>query len=229
MATARKLHTATLLPNGKVLVAGGENPSYLSTAELYDPATGAFTATAGPMTATRSGHTATLLPNGKVLIAGGSSSATNHHQTAELYDPAMGTFTSTAALMSSARSAHFATLLASGSVLLGGGQNNSGFLATAELYDAGAGFSNVRRPVVSSLTNPLCQPANLALSGSLFTDDSEGAGDRRTIRRRTYRFCGCGASTTNRLSSRCRRAHLLRASSPGHSAISLPAAIARRS
>src|SRR5215831_18025569 len=70
MGTARSQYTATLLPNGKVLVAGGYNGSYLSSAELYDPGTGTWTAT-GSMGTARRGHTATLLPNGKVLVAGG--------------------------------------------------------------------------------------------------------------------------------------------------------------
>ena len=65
-------HTATLLPNGKVLVAGGYDSSgvYLSSAELYDPASGTWTAT-GSLNTARCCHTATLLPNGKVLVAGG--------------------------------------------------------------------------------------------------------------------------------------------------------------
>jgi hypothetical protein len=58
------------LPNGKVLVVGGYNGSYLSSAELYDPVTGTWTATGALSTARRS-HAATLLPNGKVLVAGG--------------------------------------------------------------------------------------------------------------------------------------------------------------
>ncbi len=68
MAEARTYHTATLLPSGKVLVAGGGDEN--STAEVYDPATGSFSITGG-MEIGRSGHTATLLPNGSVLVAGG--------------------------------------------------------------------------------------------------------------------------------------------------------------
>ena len=73
--TARYFHTATLLPSGKVLVAGGYNGSILSSAELYDPATGMWTPTTGPMINARDGHTATLLPNGKVLVAGDNTQA----------------------------------------------------------------------------------------------------------------------------------------------------------
>ena len=68
MAEARTLHTATRLPSGKVLIAGGGNEN--STAELYDPATGSFSIIGG-MEVGRSGHTATLLPDGSVLVVGG--------------------------------------------------------------------------------------------------------------------------------------------------------------
>src|ERR1019366_8435424 len=78
-------HTATSLPNGKVLIAGGADGFPFEGVELYDPSTGMFTAT-GSMTEARSGPSATLLPTGKVLIAGGLGTG------AELYDPEVGTF-----------------------------------------------------------------------------------------------------------------------------------------
>src|SRR5690349_2912572 len=77
MADGRFSHTATLLPSGKVLVAGGlggARPYWaIASAELYDPATNSWSS-AGSMATARGSHTATLLPSGKVLVAGGSSS-----------------------------------------------------------------------------------------------------------------------------------------------------------
>src|SRR5205809_4947782 len=76
LGTARYRHTATLLPSGKVLVAGGVNGSDLHSTELYDPATGTWTAT-GSLGTAHKNHTATLLPNGKVLLAGGEGGGGN--------------------------------------------------------------------------------------------------------------------------------------------------------
>ena len=92
---AREEHTATLLPNGKVLVAGGYDGFTLSSAELYDPATGSWSNT-GSLGTARRFHTATLLPSGKVLVAGGYN--VGGFSTAELYDPATGSWSTPAAL-----------------------------------------------------------------------------------------------------------------------------------
>jgi len=133
MSTARIDHTATLLGNGKVLVAGGYNGAYLSSAELYDPVTNTW-ALAGSMSTARSIHTATLLGSGKVLIAGGSNGA--YLSSAELYDPATNTWAS-AGSMSAARTDHTATRLGNGKVLIAGGYNGA-YLSSAELYDPAA-------------------------------------------------------------------------------------------
>jgi len=144
MLTARYAHTATLLANGKVLVAGGISQSVSgsplvvnSTAELYDPATSAF-APANSMGTARAGHTATLLVDGKVLIAGGLSDSTDLGVgivAAEIYDPKLGSFSPTGS-MGTARVEHTATLLPSGKVLVAGGGSNP---STAELYDPSTG------------------------------------------------------------------------------------------
>ncbi len=86
-----------MLPNGKVLVAGGlATAAYLASAELYDPANGSWTTT-GSLATARDYHTATLLPNGKVLVAGGYNGS-SYLASAELYDPASGTWTATGSL-----------------------------------------------------------------------------------------------------------------------------------
>ncbi|MGH8094559.1 MAG: kelch repeat-containing protein [Chthoniobacterales bacterium] len=135
LATAREFHTATLLPNGMVLVAGG-NGNFLASAELYDPATGTWTAT-GSLATARALHTATLLPNGMVLVAGGVGNP-GYLASAELYDPATGTWTATGSL-ATGRDYHTATLLPNGMVLVAGGSDNNA-LASAELYDPATGI-----------------------------------------------------------------------------------------
>lgn len=126
-------HTATLLPNGKVLVTGGIDPSgFALDAELYNPMSGTWTATGNPGHA-RWAHTATLLPNGNVLVAGGIG-AGGAIASAELYDPATGTWSDTGSLISP-RVNHTATLR-NGAVLVAGGLSN----ATTELYDVASGI-----------------------------------------------------------------------------------------
>jgi hypothetical protein len=133
MAGARAYHTATLLPTGRVLVAGGYVAGSGASAELYDPASETWSPT-GSLVSARTSHTATLLQNGKVLVAGGSdNSAPYVNGRAELYDPSSGTWMTTGSLIS-ARLDHTATLLPDGNVLVAGGRNNDTALPSAELY-----------------------------------------------------------------------------------------------
>ena len=135
MAKARTGATATVLLDGRVLVAGGNNTSgNLASSEIYDPTTGKFTP-AGSLVTARTRNTATLLPDGRVLVVGGSTcgGSCSSLATAELYDPTTGNFTATGS-MGVARVGQTATLLANGRVLVAGG----GF-ASAELYDPTTG------------------------------------------------------------------------------------------
>jgi Galactose oxidase, central domain len=141
---ARQYHTATLLPNGKVLVAGGYGSGgvgWLIDCQLYDPQKGEFGET-GRLTTRRDAHTATLLPNGKVLVAGGEEVNEGGFAvllaSAELYDPASGLFSLTGSMVTG-RELHTATLMGNGKVLVAGGEDAKGYAVTrAEVYDPGA-------------------------------------------------------------------------------------------
>src|SRR5207249_3986770 len=131
----RAERTATLLANGSVLDPGGRDAAGqpLASAEIYDPATGAYTLLASPLPAPVWGHTATRLDDGTVLIAGGQRGV-RYRRAAQLFDPASDTF---AALtpMSTPRGRHTATLLRDGRVLLVGGTDGVEPLASLEIYD----------------------------------------------------------------------------------------------
>ncbi len=153
MSTARSDATATLLQNGNVLMAGGccavgHPDAGQTSAEIYDPTTGAWSST-GSLTVGRSGATATLLQNGDVLVAGGSCNGRGYGcdagsylvnlKSAELYDPSKGVWSPTGS-MSVGRQFQTATLLQNGDVLVTGGFNgcDDDFctdLSSAELYD----------------------------------------------------------------------------------------------
>ncbi len=136
MAAQRILHTATVLADGRVLVAGGDDKTEtLNSAELFDPTTDTWTTAASMITKRRS-HTATLLKDGRVLVTGGINRDNNGGfalNDAELYDPGLNTW-SIAAPMTFRRESHTATALTDGSVLVAGGENHGRLLDNVEVY-----------------------------------------------------------------------------------------------
>jgi hypothetical protein len=138
LATARALHTSTLLPNGTILVAGGTNgPNVLGTAEIYSPATQTSSPTVSGMSIVRDLHTSSLLPDGRVLIAGGfttNSVSSDATQDCEIYYPDTQLFIQTSS-MSIPRYGHTATNLDDGTVLVVGGLTSGGLpVGTAEIF-----------------------------------------------------------------------------------------------
>ena len=137
MLEPRSGHTATLLPDGKILIAGGmrRNQDFYRSAEIFDPASGKFSQTA-EMHEPRVGHIAVLLKSGKVLIAGGwvGRGCTD---SAEMYDPKTGRF-DPLSRMTARRGNPSATLLPDGNVLIAGGADHDtpGGIASAEVFDA---------------------------------------------------------------------------------------------
>jgi N-acetylneuraminic acid mutarotase len=177
LVNGRNFHTATLLVNGKVLIAGGQDYNgRFSSSELYDPATGRWSKT-GSMATDRMFYTATLLPNGKVLVAGGDGLSS-----AELYDPATGLWSMTGSMVNDRRN-HTATLLVNGKLLVAGGYNHSGYdgsvyyLSSAELYDpvteqwsATGSLANTRHSHTATLlANGKVLVAGGAVTGNYFS------------------------------------------------------------
>ena len=170
MNVARYAHTATLLANGEVLVAGGDNStvgsSSLASAELYNPATGAWTLT-GSMNVPRESHQAVRLQNGQVLVAGGQNSS-GTLASAELYNPSTGTWAATGS-MKTARSRFSLTLLPNGKVLAVQG-------TSAELYDPGKGNWSKTGSPTSSVGGPyaaLLQNGKVLAIGESLNSPSE--------------------------------------------------------
>jgi Kelch motif/Galactose oxidase, central domain len=172
MLEARSGHTATLLPNGRVLIAGGmrRNQDFYRSAEIFDPAMGKFQPTS-QMSIARVGHAAVLLPSGKVLIAGGwiGHGCTD---SAELYDPTTGKFT-VIAKMTTRRGQPTATLLDNGDVLIAGGADHDapGGIAAAEIFHTA---TQTFEPVGSMHSPRVSQTATLLKDGRVLVVGGRG-------------------------------------------------------
>jgi len=187
MMSKRVRHAAVLLPNGKVLIAGGTGETsatgviaVYSTAELYDPSSGQFSAAAS-MSVTRSGHTATLLKNGSALIVGSGS--------AEIYDSSTNRFMRAAAPIA-VRVAHTATLLDDGQVLLAGGSVDNAASATAERYDPEAGVFRTTGALTTarmSHTAALMEDGRVLIAGGIAFEPATAPDGRNVLRATSLR------------------------------------------
>lgn len=170
MQQARLYASATLVPNGQVMVVGGYHRGVggIAIAELYNPVTGTFSTT-GSLNTGRYGHTTTLLNDGKVLIAGGQNPTNGVLASTELYDPATGTFSVSGSM--SCACGRVPTLLPTGKVVFSAGFNGTNAVSSAELYDPSTGaFSptgnlNVARAGPSST---LLSNGKVLLAGGVF-------------------------------------------------------------
>lgn len=173
MLKPRQGHTATLLPNGKVLLAGGLNATgWESSTEIFDPLSNSY-ATAAAMTTVRGAQTATLLPDGTVLVVGGEIAGSTTLASAEVYDPIANTWTPAGSLIAG-RYGHTATRLGNGKVLVTGGcggGNCNPVLTDAELYDP---TTRAWTPTAPTLTPHATHTATLLGDGTVLIAGGSG-------------------------------------------------------
>ncbi|MBI1852382.1 MAG: IPT/TIG domain-containing protein [Planctomycetes bacterium] len=155
LSEARVHATANALPDGRVLIAGGDstNGQILSSATIFDPSTGVVTPHPTGMATSRTGHSATTLSDGRIVIAGGRS-VNGPLSSIEIFEPSSNSFRTVSRQLSSARSDHAAVLMADGRIAWIGGRGASGVLASVEVFD----------PALETVTR-LSLPMNVARSG----------------------------------------------------------------
>ncbi len=185
MQEARKFHTAELLPDGRVLVVGGQDSKLkaMSSTELYDPQTGAWSQT-GSMSVPRRDHNTILLPDGRVLVIGGVDADLKALSSAEIYDPQTGEW-STVPSMAVARRGHSALPLADGRVLVFGGRQiavsllDSDSLQMVETFDPASGqWSNAPDMAMGhiGLDAVVLADGRVLVSGGVGASLSQGSG-----------------------------------------------------
>ena len=209
MKRYRRLHRSTELSNGKILITGGLGGTFntansvLNGAELYDPATGAFTFTTGNLNTGRYSHQAILLYTGKVLIAGGYAVVNSGLlNSAELYDPVTNTFTSTGNMMT-ARNSPFLTRLPDGKILVSNGSDAAGNpIQALEIYDPATGtFAAAGNELVARNGNRVNRLANgkiMLVGGQTTSDEASVTNSSELYSHVTKRYSTTGNLITGR-------------------------------
>jgi hypothetical protein len=206
MSTVRSQHTATLLPDGRVFIAGGffidglGTYHGIQTAQIYNPSTRTFSGVL-TMLGARDRHTATLLGDGRVLLVGGFGNGPS----AEIFDPSASTFTATAGSTSTRFASHTASRLPDGRVLLAGGADSGGFATThAELFNAAGGgtFASagaLQQPRINHAATVLAD-GTVLLAGGAFDVACCSSRPRSTMERYIpgTGFVGAGAMVASR-------------------------------
>jgi RHS repeat-associated protein len=182
MSAGRSQHTATKLPSGNVLVAGGTSDhgtTALATVETFSVSGATWSSTA-PMESARFGHTATLLASGKVLVAGGTGLSGAATSSTEVYDPSTNTWTA-APPMNAARSGGLAVALTSGQVLVVGGASAGG--VASEVFDptAGTWAAATSTPASAGLGGTIARMADGRVLVAGGTDTSGAATSAATV------------------------------------------------
>ena len=183
MSQFRRVQTATLLSDGKVLVAGGAPFAQAATSEIYDPVAQTWT-NSGPLSTGRGFHTATLLQDGRVVVTGGQS-ANQLLASTEVYDLPSGRWSS-AGPLNEARESHTATLLTNGLILVAGGFPN---IASAEVFDPASG----QWELTSSMNAPRFQ--------QIWVESNRAAHETATVDQRLAAFAGNDPAKLKRIAS----------------------------
>jgi hypothetical protein len=226
MVTARRHAASATLPDGKILVVGGTNTTgvdgtasvFYDSAEIYDPATGTWTATGSLTTGGRALHRATRLTDGTILITGGWNGV-SALSTAEIYTynttTQTGTFSATVGSMTTERAAHMSVKLFNGQVLITGGFDSlEDSLASAEVYNPATGTFAAAANMIAARSH---HRVNTVGPGKVFITGGYGAGAAELSSTELF-TPGSNPAITGTFAG----AHSLAHARANHSAVELP-------
>ena len=215
--SAESGQTATPLPDGRLLLLGGDGPNGLTgAASIVDPRTGKSTSLPSSLTVPRADHTATVLPDGSVLVIGGRTKD-GLAATPEVFDPATQTFSTVAMAGTAFRSGHTATLLTDGRVLVAGGSTSDAQTPVSEVWDLSA---HTAAPIPSPIDRQ-GHTATLLGDGRVLIEGGRGA-DGQALQSSSIVDPSTMTVVETRIAQRSDEAFVVAASSPVSGARDVP-------